>query len=173
MEGVLEGKATAEWTTAQKSLVRQVTGPKFWMYLLRKLPMGFLAGIRIHELTEASCTTTVPFKWLNQNPFQSIYFAVQSMAAELSTASHCMVATAYKNPSVAFIIVDLKADFSKKATGKVYFTCLDGPKAYTAVEECMQTGEARKVTFNTVGKMADGTEVARFQFTWSFKQRRS
>ena len=134
--------------------------------------MGWLAGIRVRKLEPDECITSVPFKWLNKNPFQSIYFAVQSMAAELSTAANCMLAVSGQKPSVAFIIVDMKARFSKKATDRVFFSCVDAHKAYSAVEKCIETGEAHAATFETIGRMADGTEVARFEFTWSFKQRR-
>ena len=158
----------------QQKLASQVTsGFKFPLYLMKSLPMGWIAGLRVRELTHEKCTTSVPFKNLNKNPFKSIYFAVQSMAAELSTASPCLLAITGQNPSVAFIIVDLKAKFTKKATDRVYFTCEDGAKAFEAVQKCIETGESAEATFKTVGKMKDGTVVSEFEFTWSFKQRSS
>lgn len=163
-----------ELNAKQRKLASQVTSNfKFPLYLMKSLPMGWFAGLRIRELTSDRCTTSVPFKNLNKNPFKSIYFAVQSMAAELSTASACLLAITGKKPSVAFIIVDLKAKFTKKATDRVYFTCEDGAKAFDAVEKCIATGEATEATFKTVGKMKDGTIVSEFEFTWSFKQRKS
>lgn len=144
---------------------------KFGLFMLAKLPMGLIAGMRLREITADKCVTSVPFKYLNKNPFQSIYFAVQSMAAELSTATPCLLAVAGHSPSVAFIIVDLKATFHKKATGRVFFTCNDGKKAFEAVDRAITSGEAQQVTFHTIGQMADGTVVSEFDFTWSFKQR--
>ena len=135
--------------------------------------MGWIAGLRIKEINESKCVTSVPFKWLTKNPFKSIYFAVQSMAAELSTATACLLAVEGQKPSVAFIIVDLKATFSKKATDRVYFTCEDNAKAFEAVQKCIETGDSAIATFKTVGKMKDGTVVSEFEFTWSFKQRSS
>lgn len=102
-----------------------------------------------------------------------MYFAVQAMAAELSTATGCLLAVAGKKPSIAFIIVDLKATFVKKATGRVYFECLDIANAFEAVDECIQKNEATQASFRTIGKMNDGTVVSEFEFTWSFKQRKS
>lgn len=100
-----------------------------------------------------------------------MYFAVQSMAAELSTAAFCLLAVQGHQPSIAFIIVDLKASFIKKATDRVFFTCEDGQKAFDAVEKCIHEKNAQQVTFKTVGKMKNGAVVAEFEFTWSFKQR--
>ena len=158
----------------QQRLANQVTnGFKFPLYLVKSLPMGWIAGLRVRELNENKCTTSVPFKFLNKNPFKSTYFAVQSMAAELSTATPCLLAITGQKPSVAFIIVDMKATFTKKAIDRVYFTCEDGSKAFDAVQKCIDTGDSAEATFKTIGKMKDGTVVSEFEFTWSFKQRKS
>lgn len=133
--------------------------------------MGLLAGLRIRELSATRCVTSVPFKWLTKNPFRSMYFAVQSMAAELSTASPCLLAVEGHRPSVAFIIVDMNAKFYKKATGRVSFTCEDGHLAFEAVEKAVASGEAHSATFHTIGRLKNGAIVSEFDFTWSFKQR--
>jgi len=160
--------------SVQQKFARKVTNPFFMrLYMLSSLPMGLLAGLRVREVTDTQTVVSVPFKYLNKNPFRSIYFAVQSMAAEMSTATACLLAVQGHKPSVAFIIVDLKAHFTKKATGRVYFTCEDNRQAFEAVEKCIETGEAEQATFKTTGKMKDGTVVSEFQFTWSFKQRKS
>lgn len=135
--------------------------------------MGFLAGLKIDQISAESCTTSVPFKWLNKNPFKSMYFAVQSMAAELSTATGCLVATMGQKPSIAFIIVNCQAKFIKKATSKVSFTCQDVSLAYEAVKICKESGEAVTRSFQTIGTQADGSVVSEFEFTWSFKTRQS
>lgn len=162
-----------ELSQRQTKLLQRVTNSTlFTFFLFSKLPMGWLAGIRVRSLDKKSCITSVPFKRLNKNPFKSIYFAVQSMAAELSTASPCLLAIEGQTPSVAFIIVDMKANFLKKATDRVYFTCEDGIKAFDAVTKAIETGDPTEATFKTVGKMKDGTVVSEFEFTWSFKQRK-
>ena len=157
----------------QEKLIQRVTSGQFRWYLATQLPMGWLAGLRVQLLTAHECTTRVPFKWLTKNPFRSMYFAVQSMAAELSTASTCLLAVTGQKPSVAFIIVDMEATFLKKATSTVYFTCSDAGQAFDAVRRCIDTGEPQTATFHTTGKMSDGTIVSEFAFTWSFKQRKS
>ena len=158
----------------QQKLKKQVSSAlKFRLYLLFNLPMGWLAGMKIIDLTENHCITSVPFKWINKNPFKSIYFAVQSMAAELSTATACMVAIQGHQPSIALIIVDMKGQFYKKATGKVFFTCLHQGQTYDTVAQALASKKAQTLSLKTVGKMSDGTLVSEFVFTWSFKQRQS
>ena len=163
-----------ELNPAQEKLSRRITkGFQFSYYLFFSLPMGWIAGLRVREINEQRCVTSVPFKWLTKNPFKSTYFAVQSMAAELSTATACLLAVQGQSPSVAFIIVDMKANFTKKATDRVYFTCEETGKAFQAVSDCIASGNSTQATFKTVGKMKDGTVVSEFEFTWSFKQRGS
>ncbi len=159
---------------AQKKLAGRLTSQSTMrLFMLKSLPMGLLAGLRIRQADETMTQVSVPFKYLNKNPFRSIYFAVQSMAAEMSTAVACLLAVEGHQPSVAYIIVDLKAQFYKKANDRVWFSCEDNGHAFEAVKQCVQTGEAAQATFKTVGKMKDGTVVSEFEFTWSFKQRRS
>ena len=69
------------------------------------------------------------------------------------------------------LIVGMEATYGKKATGRVTFTCREGQKLFDAVDRAMESGEGQQVKVETVGRMEDGTEVSRFQFTWSFKQR--
>ena len=158
--------------SAQQDLLTQMKNPfRFWLFLMTSVPAGWIAGMRLKQLGLESAVATVPYKFLNKNPFQSIYFAVQSMAAEMSTASLVLLHTVGQRPSVAYIIVDMKSNYTKKATDKVYFTCTDGHKVKEALDECLATGEPRVVDLNTVGKMADGTVVSEFTFSWSMKQR--
>lgn len=146
---------------------------QFMLYTMRYVPLGFIAGMRIQSLQEDRCETSLPFKFLNLNPFKSIYFAAQSMAAELSTAALAMLALQDKSRSVAFIIVSLDASFPKKATGNLTFCCEDGQRFELAVQEAIRTGEAQTITARTTGRMQDGTIASEFSFTWSFKARSS
>ena len=142
-------------------------------FLLWKLPLGFMAGLRVKHLDQNRCQTTVPYGWRTQNPFRSTYFAAQAMAAELSTGALAMAATDLAPASVAMLITGLDADFGKKATATTTFTCDGGEEIFAAVARTVESGEAETVTVETVGRMPDGTEVSRFTFTWSFKRRAS
>lgn len=141
------------------------------LFMLAKLPLGLFAGMRLKTLELERCQTTVPYGWRSTNPFKSIYFAAQSMAAELSTGALAMLAVEVAPQPVAMLIVDLEAEFTKKANRLTIFTCEAGPQIRAAVEETARTGEPVTVRAETVGRMDDGTEVSRFTFTWSFKRR--
>jgi hypothetical protein len=140
-------------------------------FFLAKLPLALVAGLRVRELTPERCVATVPYGWRTTNPFRSTYFAAQSMAAELSTGALAMLAVETAPQPVAMLIVGLEAGFEKKATALTSFTCEDGSRIFAAVEETLRTGEPATARAETVGRMPDGTVVARFAFTWSFKRR--
>jgi len=142
----------------------------FRFFAFFNVPAGWIAGMKLTELDANHCTTTLPFKFLNKNPFKSIYFAVQSMAAELSTASLVLLNLEGRKPSIAYIITKVEAEFPKKATERIWYTCEDGENMRQTVEECVASGEPKTVRLKTVGRMKDGTEVATFHFTWSMKQ---
>ena len=154
-------------------LVRGMTSPwKLRGFFLAKLPLALAAGVRLHELDRERCTTSVPFGWRTQNPFRSTYFAALSMAGELSTGALAMLATRLAPEPVALLIVGLRASFEKKAVARATFVCADGARAFAAVASTLATGEPATAEMETVGRLADGTVVARFTFTWSFKVRR-
>src|SRR3954469_9979970 len=140
-------------------------------FMLAKLPLALVAGLRVRELDPERCVATVPYGWRTTNPFRSTYFAALSMAAEMSTGALAMLATELSRAPVALIIVNLEAGFEKKAQSLTTFVCEDGRKAFEAVAETVRTGEPATARLETVGRSPDGTVVARFAFTWSFKRR--
>jgi hypothetical protein len=160
------------FTAKQNKLKKKMLNPfVFFLFTLFKVPAVALAGVRVRKLEENICEATVPFKFLNKNPFKSMYFAVQAMAAEISTAVPAMIAIEKHHESVAMLVVETKAEFFKKGISKVTFTCESGPDFAAALEKSIQTKEAITVVAKTTGTMADGTVVSVFYFTWSFKVR--
>ena len=67
-----------------------ITPRKINLFNMLKLPAAYFTGIRVKAIDEKSCTVSVKHRWVNQNPFKSMYWAVQGMAAELSTGALVM-----------------------------------------------------------------------------------
>lgn len=144
---------------------------KFKWILFRKVPMAFLSGLKIVELTEEGCSVTVPYKSLNKNPFRSTYWAVLGMAAEMSTAALLIMYTFRQKPPMATLIVSCKADFIKKATDVTTFICNDGLKIKQAIIKTIETEEPQLVECLASGQNEQNEDVAHFVFTWSLKVR--
>lgn len=142
---------------------------RFRTYLLYKLPAAFFSGIKVREIAIEKCTTSVPYKWLTQNPFRSTYFASLAMAAEMSTGVLAMIITYKKHPAVSMLVVKMEANYYKKATSTIYFTCEEGLLIKNTVNEAIDTGDGKTITVKSVGKNKSDELIAEFFFTWSFK----
>lgn len=140
-------------------------------YMLAKLPLGAIAGMKMTRLDDEVSEATVPFTWRTRNPFGSIYFAVLCMAAELSTAGFALMAARGGTRSVAALPVGLKANFVKKATSRTTFRCEAVEAVREAVAQTLATGEAVTLWVETVGRDAAGEVVAEIALQWSFKRR--
>ena len=142
---------------------------KFRFFLLQKLPAAWIAGLRMKKFEADEASVTVSYKWLNQNPFKSMYFAVQSMAAEMSTGMLAFGQIFERNPSISMLVVGMEAQFNKKAVDKITFTCSEGLLIANAIEETLRTGEGQTIKCSSIGKNVAGEIVSEFWFTWSFK----
>ena len=149
---------------------KQITNPfLFRLFLLKKLPLAYIAGLRIPELNNEKAVVTVKYGWLTTNPFRSMYFACLSMAAEMSTGVMVMNGIYDSTPPVSMLIVKNTASFHKKAVGKITFTCNDGKHIQNMVEKAKQTSDSVSVDTTSIGRDEQGDVVAEFVFTWSMK----
>lgn len=147
----------------------KITQRKLNSFLMFKLPSAWLCGVRVKEIDGKRCVTGVKHRWINQNPFNSLYFAVQAMAAELSTGALVMGAIQQKGKKISMLVAQNKATFSKKATGKIKFVCEDGAVISSAIEKTLKTGEGQTFWMKSVGVNEEGQEVSVFEFEWTIK----
>lgn len=134
-----------------------------------KLPAAFISGVRVKQISEKECTANVTHKWINQNPFKSMYFAVQAMAAELTTGALVMYHIKKSRQKVSMLVFSNKSSFTKKATGKITFTCSDGDKIEAAIQKAIETKEGQTCWMKSVGVNQQGEQVSEFEFEWTIK----
>ncbi len=138
-------------------------------FLLFKLPSAYFSGVRVTELTEDKVVATVKHKWINQNPFNSMYWAVQGMASELTTGVLVMKHIAISKKKISMLVTHQTADFYKKATGKITFSCKDGLEIKNAVKKTIETGKGQTVPLTSEGYNEKGEKVSSFTYVWSIK----
>lgn len=146
---------------------------KLRLFLLRSLPMAWLAGLRVIHLTDSECSVRFRYKYWVKNPFKSVYFAVLAMAAELSTGVLAMREVYKRKPGVSMLVVGLEAEFMKKAIGHITFTCPCGESFRERVQLAIESGEPQTVCCHSIGTDESGEEVAKFKLMWSFKTKSS
>ncbi|TWF44105.1 uncharacterized protein DUF4442 [Chitinophaga polysaccharea] len=144
---------------------------KFSAYLFWKLPAAWLSGVRLQSLETETCVTSVPYRWLSQNPFRSTYFACLAMAAELSTGLPALMYASSTSRRISMLVTGMESTFVKKATGLTLFTCAELPLLRAAMERALNNDTAETVTLHSEGRDKDGILIASFAITWSFKSK--
>jgi len=140
-------------------------------FTLFKLPSAYFCGVRVKSISEVKCVTSVKYKWINQNPFRSMFWAVQGMAAELSTGALVMSCIRDSNRTISMLVVNNSATFLKKATGRINFTCEDGLLIKQAIKKTIETREGQTCRMKAKGLNSEGITVSVFEFEWTIKMK--
>jgi hypothetical protein len=98
-----------------------------------------------------------------------MYFAVQMMAAELSTGALVWLAVRNSNADISMLVGSASSEYEKKAVGAIRFLCEDGPNVETVVSSAIKTGEPQRVTLVSTGFDSQGDVVSRMRFDWLIK----
>lgn len=148
-----------------------LTPSKINLFTFTKLPAAYFCGVRVKSITETDCVTTVRHRWINQNPFHSLFWAVQGMAAELATGALVMQGVRASGRSISMLLVNAQGTFGKKATGKITFLCSDGAHFASVLQKTLHTGEGQICKMYAEGRDENGNIVSQFHFEWSVKLR--
>lgn len=156
-----------------KIFVQKIISPiRFGFFLATKLPAAFFVGLKLKSINEQACTILVKHSWFSKNPFKSVYFAAEAMAAEMSTGLLAFGHIYNRYPKVSMLVIKMEAEYLKKGTGKLCFTCNDGTKVKEAINRAIETDEGQTLVCKSEGKNENGEIVANFHFTWSFKAKK-
>lgn len=136
-----------------------------------KLPSAFWSGVRVKVISAEICQTTVKYGWFNQNPFKSMYFAVQAMAAEFTTGALVMYRIKESGKDISMLVAQNKAVFTKKATGRITFTCNQGNLIAEVIQKAIDTNEGQTVWLTSIGVNEKEEQVSEMQFEWTLKAR--
>ena len=144
---------------------------KFNLYTFFNLPSAWWSGVRVTSFDDNLAEVSVRHRWVNQNPFGSIFWAVQGMAAELSTAIFVMRAIKKTGLPVSMLVLNNNATFKKKARGLIKFHCSQGIEVSKVVQNAISEGKSKKITLKSVGKDMSGDVVSAFEFEWTIKRK--
>ena len=148
------------------------TPNKINRWMLFKLPAAWISGVRLTLIDEKKCEVKVRFKWINQNPYRSMFWAVQAMAAELTTGMLLTKSIQDSNYDISMLLVSNKSSFYKKAVGKITFVCDEGEIAKQLINSTIKNTTS-KAWFKAKGYDEAGDQVSEFDFEWSCKKRKN
>lgn len=98
-----------------------------------------------------------------------MFWAVQGMAAEFTTGIMVSTAIRQSGRKISMLVQNNNAHFSKKATGRITFTCEDGHLIAAALKQTIATGEGQTIWMKSVGVNQDGVVVSTFNFEWTVR----
>ena len=146
-----------------------ITPKRINRFMLFKLPLAYLGGVRVVSIEKETAIVNITHKWMNQNPFKSMFWAAQGMAAEMATGILVMKGIENIGKNVSMLVTNQRGNFTKKAIGKIRFECHHGGLVANALEESAETGEGRVITMKAEGFNTEGVSVCNFHFEWSLK----
>ena len=149
----------------------QFTPSKLNAFMFFKLPSAFWSGVRVKSISPEVCAVTVKHRWFNQNPFNSMYFAVQAMAAEFTTGALVMFQIKQSGKSISMLVAQNKSVFTKKAMGRITFTCNQGHLIKETIQKAIDTNEGQTIWLTSIAKNEKGEQVSEMQFEWTIKVR--
>ncbi|CAM4069262.1 DUF4442 domain-containing protein [Flavobacterium jumunjinense] len=155
----------------QKILDMQFTPSKLNAFMFFKLPSAFWSGVRVKNISQEECSTTVKHRWFNQNPFNSMYFAVQAMAAEFTTGALVMLQVKESGKNISMLVANNKCSFTKKAVGRITFKCNQGLLMKETIQKAIDTKEGQTIWLTSIGTNQKGEQVSEMQFEWTLKVR--
>lgn len=141
---------------------------RLWMW--KRLPSVGFWNISVTEIDDNKCIIHLPFTWRTQNPFNSIYFSALSGASELSTGLLCQYILSELG-EFSMLVVEFKAQFLKKATSSVLFSCHQGQELAAVLTRLTQKGDTATFMMTSEGHDVHGQRVAVMEITWSFRKK--
>ena len=147
------------------------TPKKLNIFLLFKLPSAYFSGIRVTSINDKEAIAKVRHRWINQNPFRSMYWAVQGMASELVTGILVMKQIDKSGKKISMLVTNQNGTFTKKAKGRITFICKDGDKIKNAIEKTITTGKGQILIMSAEGFDEENESVSKFEYEWSIKVR--
>jgi|TARA_B110000908_G_scaffold47002_1_gene57346 hypothetical protein len=118
-------------------------------------------------LEKSFCEAKVKHRWINQNPFNSMFWAVQGMAAELTTGMLLMQEIQISKKKVSMLVLNNKANFSKKAQGRITFSCNSADLITNAIKKLLETDKPQILLLTSKGIDENNDLVSTFEFEWT------
>ena len=145
---------------------KKITPFRANLFFFFKLPAAWLTGVRVDKIDDNSATVKLKHMWINQNPFDSIFWAVQGMAAEISTGVLILKQIQIEKIDISMLVVNNNADFSKKAKGRILFSCNQGEIVRETIKN-LKIKKPKIIKLTSIGIDEKGDQVSKFNFYWS------
>ena len=137
------------------------------LFTFFNLPSAWWSGVRVVKITPVTCEVKVHLLWINKNPFNSMFWAIQGMAAELSTGVLIMQEAKDLDIKISMLVINNKANFTKKAKGELVFSCRPNDLIKNTFQNLLETKNPQTLWLQSRGIDEKGDTVSTFDFEWT------
>ena len=137
-----------------------------------KIPLIFFVKPQVIQLDKTQCKIRIPLRRRSKNHLHSMYFGALAIGADLASGLLAMQMIARSEKKISLVFKDMQADFLKRVDADAIFTCTDGEKISSLIQEVILTGERQHKSLNIKVTAPDkyGDEIlATFTLTLSLK----
>ena len=145
-----------------------------WAFGWLKIPMIAYLRPRVERLDNEVAIVRIPFRHRSRNHLRSMYFGALAVGADLAGGIIAMRLIEESRQPVSLVFQGFKAEFHRRPTADVHFTCTDGAHIRAMVQQAIDTGErvTEAVTIVATTPSVSGDEaVATMELMLSLKRK--
>jgi hypothetical protein len=139
---------------------------------LTKIPLLFYVRPSVVEKSDERVVIKIPLTRRSKNHHGSMYFAALAMGADCSVGLLAVELINQQKEKISFIFKDFNAEFYRRATADVFFSCDQGNEIAELVKKTISCTQRYEMPLNAIATVpAESDEpVARFRLVLSLKR---
>jgi len=141
-------------------------------FALTRIPLLFYARPSVVEKSDQHVVVRLPLNRRTKNHQGSMYFAALAMGADVAVGLLAVELINRQEQKVSFIFKDFSAEFYRRATADVYFSCDQGGEIAELVNTALSSDQRVEKILDAVATVPSENDepVARFRLTLSLKR---
>jgi acyl-coenzyme A thioesterase PaaI-like protein len=145
-----------------------------WAFTAWKIPLIFKVRPRVVKLDDQRIKLIIPYKRLNKNHVNSLYFGSLAVGADISVGLLALARAKALKENVVLLFKDFKTDFLRQIRGDALFICEEASEIDDLIKQVKETGQRQNKTISgyvTVPSNDPEEKVMTFELTLSLKKR--
>jgi hypothetical protein len=137
-----------------------------------KIPLLFSVRPSVIVKTGERVVIRIPLRRRSKNHHGSMYFAALAMGADCAVGLLAVELINRQNEDISFIFKDFNAEFYRRATADVCFSCDQGREIAELVKKATFSTQRVEMPLNAIATVPSENDepVARFRLTLSLKR---
>ncbi len=139
---------------------------------LTRIPLLFYVRPSVVEQSTERVVIRIPLNRRTRNHLGSMYFAALAIGADCAVGLLAVQLIAKQDKSISFIFKDFSAEFFRRATADVYFSCDQGDAIARLVQDAGGGDQRQELPLTAIATVPSESEdpVASFRLTLSLKR---